>query len=284
MLTYPDIHPILIPFPESICMPFVEDMCLNIGKDMGVRWYGLMYVIGFLAFLILGKMRARRPHSPVKPEQVDDILFYGAIGVIVGGRVGEMFFYQFPELMADPLKLFRLWEPGMSFHGGLIGVLLAMWLLARKWDLPFLKLGDFIAPMVPIGLGAGRMGNFINGELWGRPTDVPWGTWFPHVDEQQLARHPSQIYEFIGEGILLFLLLWFFSKKPRPMGAISGLFLLGYGIARSTVEFFRVPDNSDFLGIKWLTEGQLLSLPMIIAGIILLVWAYKGKNSNEAVL
>ncbi len=262
MFTYPEIDPILIHFTETT----------------GVRWYGLMYVIGFLAFLVLGKIRARRPHSPVKPEQVDDIMFYGAIGVIAGGRIGEMFFYQFSELMADPMKLFRLWEPGMSFHGGLIGVLIAMLILARKWDLRFLQLGDFIAPMVPIGLGAGRMGNFINGELWGRPTDVPWGMVFPHVDNQ--ARHASQLYEFIGEGVLLFLILWFFSKKSRPLGAVSGLFLLGYGFARSTVEFFRVPDNSDFLGIEWLTQGQLLSIPMIVAGVGLLVWAYKSNNAD----
>lgn len=262
MLIYPKIDPILLHFTETT----------------GVRWYGLMYVVGFLAFLFLGKIRARRPGSPVKPEQVDDIMFYGALGVIAGGRIGEMFFYQFPVLMKDPLKLFRLWEPGMSFHGGLIGVTIAMILLARKWKLSTLKLGDFIAPMVPIGLGAGRMGNFINGELWGRHTDVPWGMWFRHVDPEPLARHPSQLYEVLGEGVLLFILLWIFSKKPRPTGAVTGLFLLGYGIARSTVEFFRVPDNSNYLGIKWLTEGQLLSIPMIIIGIGLLIWAYRRKK------
>ena len=263
MFTYPEIDPILIHFSETT----------------GVRWYGLMYVIGFLSFLFLGKIRARRPHSPVKPEQVDDIMFYGAIGVIAGGRIGEMLFYQFDKLLADPLLLFKLWEPGMSFHGGLIGVLLAMLLLAKKWKLRFLQLGDFIAPMIPIGLGAGRMGNFINGELWGRPTDVAWGMVFPHVDNQ--ARHASQLYEVVGEGIILFLILWIFSKKVRPLGAVSGLFLLGYGFARSFVEFFRVPDNSDFLGIEWLTQGQLLSLPMIIGGIGLLVWAYRGKDSSN---
>lgn len=264
MFTYPEIDPILIHFTETT----------------GVRWYGLMYVIGFLSFLILGKIRARRAHSPVNAEQVDDIMFYGAIGVIAGGRIGEMLFYQFDKLLADPLLLFKLWEPGMSFHGGLLGVMVAIVLLAKKWKLRFLQLSDFIVPMVPIGLGAGRMGNFINGELWGRPTDVSWGMVFPHVDNQ--ARHASQLYEFIGEGVLLFLLLWFFSKKDRPLGAVSGLFLLGYGVARSTVEFYRVPDNSDFLGIEWLTQGQLLSLPMIIAGIALLIFAYRGKHSKNA--
>lgn len=262
MFTYPEIDPILIHFSETT----------------GVRWYGLMYVIGFLSFLLLGKIRAKQKHSPVKPEQVDDIMFYGAIGVIAGGRIGEMFFYQFDKLLADPFLLLRLWEPGMSFHGGLIGVTIAMWLLARKWNLSLLRLGDFIVPMVPIGLGAGRMGNFINGELWGRPTDVAWGMVFPHVDTQ--ARHASQLYEVVGEGILLFIILWVFSKKMRPLGAVSGLFLLGYGIARSTVEFFRVPDNSDFLGIQWLTQGQLLSLPMIVIGLALLLWAYRSNNNR----
>jgi len=264
MLTYPQIDPILIHFTETT----------------GVRWYGLMYVIGFLAFLFLGKMRARRPGSPVKPEQVDDMMFYGAIGVIVGGRLGEMFFYRFSQLIENPLSLFKIWEGGMSFHGGLLGVTVAMLLLARKWKITPLKLGDFIAPLVPIGLGAGRLGNFINGELWGRPTDVSWGMWFRHVDQEPLARHPSQLYEVLGEGILLFLLVWIYSKKPRPTGAVTGLFLLGYGIARSTVEFFRVPDDSGFFGIEWLTEGQLLSIPMIIIGIGLMFWAYRRKEAT----
>ncbi len=263
MLTYPEIDPILIHFTETT----------------GVRWYGLMYVIGFLAVLFLGKIRARRPGSPVKPEQVDDMMFYGAIGVIVGGRVGEMLFYKFPQLIDNPLSLFKVWEGGMSFHGGLLGVTVAMLLLAKKWKLSPLKLGDFIAPLVPIGLGAGRMGNFINGELWGRPTDVSWGMVFPHVD--QLPRHPSQLYEVLGEGILLFLLVWIYSKKPRPTGAVTGLFLLGYGLARSTVEFFRVPDDSNFLGIEWLTEGQLLSIPMIIIGAGLMIWAYQKSTKNR---
>jgi len=237
-----------------------------------------MYVIGFIAFLFLGKRRAKRADSPVKPEQVDDMMFYGAIGVIAGGRIGELLFYQFDKFLADPLLLFKLWEPGMSFHGGLLGVSLAMYILSRKWKLRPLDIGDFIAPLVPIGLGAGRMGNFINGELWGRPTDVSWGMVFPHVDDQ--ARHASQLYEVLGEGILLFILVWVYSSKPRPLGAVTGLFLFGYGIARSTVEFFRVPDNSDFLGIEWLTQGQLLSIPMIIIGLGLMLWAYRGKSNT----
>ena len=265
MLIHPGWDPILIHFTET----------------QGVRWYGLMYIVGFLSFLFLGKMRARRPHSPVKPDQVDDMMFFGAIGVIAGGRIGEMFFYRFSQLMDDPISLFRVWDGGMSFHGGLLGVTLAMLFLARKWKIKPLRLGDFIAPLVPIGLGAGRFANFIIGELWGRPTDVPWGMVFPEVDN--IPRHPSQLYEVLGEGILLFLLVWFFSKKPRPMGAVTGLFLLGYGIARSTVEFFRVPDNSNFLGLEWLTEGQLLSLPMIIIGAGLIIWAYKSVKTGGGV-
>ena len=262
MFTHPGWDPILLHFSETT----------------GVRWYGLMYIVGFLSFLFLGKIRARRPHSPVKPEQVDDIMFYGALGVIIGARIGEMFFYQFSKLIENPLVLFKVWEGGMSFHGGAIGVTIAMLILARKWKIPLLKLGDFILPLTAIGIGAGRMGNFINGELWGRPTDVAWGMVFPKVDA--LIRHPSQLYEVLGEGIILFLVVWIYSKKPRPMGAVTGLFLLGYGIARSTAEFFRVPDDSDFLGIKWLTEGQLLSLPMILIGVILIIWAYKRNGAK----
>ncbi|MEE9444079.1 MAG: prolipoprotein diacylglyceryl transferase [Cocleimonas sp.] len=264
MLTHPGWDPILIHFTET----------------QGVRWYGLMYVLGFLSFLFLGKMRARRAGSPVTPEQVDDMMFFGAIGVIAGGRIGEMFFYRFSQLMADPFSLFRIWDGGMSFHGGLLGVTVAMLYLARKWKIQPLKIGDFIAPLVPIGLGAVRFANFIIGELWGRPTDVPWGMVFPKVDN--LPRHPSQLYEVLGEGIILFLLVWIYSKKPRPLGAITGLFLLGYGVARSFVEFYRTPDNSDFLGIKWLTEGQLLSIPMIIIGLFLIVRAYTKDNNKGA--
>ncbi len=260
MLTHPGWDPVIIQFTDTIA----------------IRWYGLMYIVGFLSFLFLGKIRARRPHSPVKPEQVDDMMFYGVIGVIAGGRIGEMLFYRFPQLLEDPRSIYRVWEGGMSFHGGLIGVSIVMYLLARKWKVAPLKIGDFIAPLVPIGLGAVRFANFIIGELFGRPTDVPWGMVFPKVDD--LARHPSQLYQVLGEGILLFLLVWIYSKKPRPTGAVTGLFLLGYGVARSVSEFYRVPDNSNFLGIDWLTQGQLLSLPMIIIGLFLLIWSHKASN------
>jgi len=262
MLTHPGWDPILIHFTET----------------QGVRWYGLMYVLGFLSFLFLGKMRARRAGSPVTPDQVDDMMFFGAIGVIAGGRIGEMFFYRFSQLISDPVSLFRIWDGGMSFHGGLLGVTVAMLYLARKWKIQPLKIGDFIAPLIPIGLGAVRFANFIIGELWGRPTDVSWGMVFPKVDN--IPRHPSQLYEVLGEGILLFLLVWIYSKKPRPLGAVTGLFLLGYGVARSYIEFYRTPDDSNFLGIEWLTEGQLLSIPMIIIGLFLIIWAYT-KNNNK---
>ena len=252
MLTYPDIDPILIHFTETT----------------GVRWYGLMYVVGFLSFLFLGKIRARRPNSPVKPEQIDDMMFYGAIGVIAGGRIGEMFFYQFPQLMADPLKLFRLWEPGMSFHGGLIGVSITMLLLARKWKLTPLKLGDFIAPLVPIGLGAGRLGNFINGELWGRPTDVPWGMVFGHVDD--LPRHPSQLYEAFLEGLVVFSLIYLFRKRKKFEGHLITMYLFLYALARFSAEFYRAPDvQIGYVCCGWMTKGQEFSLFMMLFSIML---------------
>lgn len=267
MLTHPGFDPVAIPITDTF----------------GVHWYGLMYVIGFVAFLLLGKYRAKKPGSPIKPDQVDDILFYGALGVVLGGRIGYILFYNFDKFLDNPSILFRIWEGGMSFHGGLIGVVVASILLARKFGLPLLKVSDFVAPLVPLGLGAGRMGNFINAELWGRPTDVPWGMVFPRVDD--LARHPSQLYQAFLEGFALFLLLWFFSKKPRPMGTVSGLFLMGYAIARIIVEFFRVPDKhmgtDGFVAFGWLTQGQLLSIPMFLLGAFLFWWGYQ-KHSVTA--
>ena len=258
MLTHPQFDPVAIKFTETF----------------GVHWYGLMYVVGFLAFLFLGKYRARKPGSPITPDQVDDILFYGALGVVLGGRVGSVLFYNFSQFLEDPAMLFRIWEGGMSFHGGLIGVSFAAFLLARKFGLPLLKVADFIAPLVPLGLCAGRIGNFINAELWGRPTDGPWGMIFPNVDN--IPRHASQLYQAALEGLLLFIVLWLFSKKPRPMGAVSGLFLVGYGIARFVVEFVRVPDKHlGFVAFDWMSQGQLLSIPMILLGICFIVWAYK---------
>ena len=258
MLTHPQFDPVAIHFTENF----------------GVQWYGLMYVIGFIAFLLLGKYRARKPGSSITPDQVDDILFYGALGVILGGRIGSVLFYNFSSFLQDPLMLVRIWEGGMSFHGGLIGVGVASWLLARKFKLPLLKVSDFVVPLVPLGLCAGRIGNFINAELWGRETDVAWGMVFPNVDA--LVRHPSQLYQAALEGLALFIIVWLYSRKPRPMGAVTGLFLVGYAIARIAVEFFRVPDaHIGFVAFKWMTQGQLLSIPMLLIGFGFIWWGYK---------
>lgn len=264
MLTHPGFDPVAIRF----------------GDSFGVHWYGLMYVIGFLAFLLLGKYRAKRPGSPVTPDQVDDMLFYGALGVVLGGRIGYILFYNFEEFAANPMILFKIWEGGMSFHGGLIGVTVAALLLARKFGLPLLKVTDFIAPLVPLGLLAGRIGNFINAELWGRPTDLPWGMVFPNVD--QLPRHPSQLYQAALEGLALFVILWLFSKKPRPMGSVSGLFLMGYAISRIIVEFVRVPDEHlGYIAFGWLTQGQLLSVPMFLLGAFLFWWGFQKHSVSS---
>jgi len=265
MLTYPRIDPI----------------ALQLGP-LKVHWYGLMYLVGFALFWLLGRWRARRPDFAITPELVGDFLFYGAMGVVLGGRIGYVLFYAFDSFIADPLYLLRIWEGGMSFHGGLIGVMVAIWLYARKLGTTFFDMADFVAPMVPLGLFAGRIGNFINGELWGRPTDLPWGMVFPHVD--QLARHPSQLYQAAMEGLLLFAILWIFALKPRPRGAVSGLFLTGYGVFRFVAEFFRQPDAQlGFVAFGWMTQGQLLSLPMIVAGMGLMAWAYGRGGENAPV-
>ncbi|MGB1310454.1 MAG: prolipoprotein diacylglyceryl transferase [Leucothrix sp.] len=263
MLTHPSFDPVAIHFTENF----------------GVQWYGLMYVIGFVGFLLLGKYRARKPGSSINSEQVDDILFYGALGVVLGGRIGSVLFYNFSSFLQDPLMLFRIWEGGMSFHGGLLGVTLAMLLLARKFKLHLLQVSDFVSPLVPLGLCAGRIGNFINAELWGRTTDVPWGMVFPNVDTA--VRHPSQLYQAALEGLALFIILWLFSRKPRPMGAVTGLFLVGYAIARIAVEFFRVPDQHiGFVAFEWMTQGQLLSIPMLVAGLGLIWWGYNKHSAT----
>ena len=245
-------------------------MALRLGP-VAVRWYGLMYLTGFAAAWWLGQRRARRPDSPVTRVQMDDLVFYGALGVILGGRIGYMLFYGFDQLAEHPLSLFKIWEGGMSFHGGMLGVIATMALCARKMKLAYLPLMDFIAPLVPIGLGAGRLGNFINGELWGKPTDVPWAFVVDGV-----PRHASQLYEAFLEGFVLFVVLWIFSSRPRPAGAVCGLFLLLYGIFRFAVEFVRVPDAQlGYLAFGWFTMGQLLSLPMFLGGVLLLVLAYR---------
>ena len=258
MLTYPEIDPVIF----------------SIGF-LKIRWYGLMYVIGFVFAWWLARRRAIKPWSIIKPEQVDDLVFYAMLGVILGGRVGYALFYGTEQFLSDPLYLFKITEGGMSFHGGLLGVMLAMWLYARKLGTGMWAILDFVAPLVPLGLGFGRIGNFINGELWGKPTDVPWGF---NVDGQVL--HASMLYEAILEGFVLFAILWVYSNRERPRMSVAGLFFLFYGVFRFAVEFVRLPDaHIGYLAFGWLTMGQLLTLPMIVGGAILIALAYRKQKT-----
>ncbi|MCC7258317.1 MAG: prolipoprotein diacylglyceryl transferase [Gammaproteobacteria bacterium] len=251
-----------------------DPVAIQLGP-LAVRWYGLMYLIGFTAAWWLGRRRAARPGAPVTAVQVDDLVFYGALGVILGGRIGYMLFYGRAQLAADPLSFLRIWEGGMSFHGGLLGVIVAMALYASKTRTAFLPLMDFIAPLVPIGLGAGRIGNFVNGELWGKPTDVAWA-----VIVDGVPRHPSQLYEAVLEGAVLFTVLWLYSRRPRPVMSVAGLFLLLYGLARFAVEFVRLPDaHIGYLAGGWFTTGQLLTLPMIAGGAVMLALAFTRQRT-----
>ncbi|MGB9670931.1 MAG: prolipoprotein diacylglyceryl transferase [Halothiobacillaceae bacterium] len=254
--------------------PHIDPVALQLGP-LTVHWYGLMYLVGFVLFWWLGRTRAEA--RGFGKDEPGDLLFYGALGVILGGRIGYVLFYKFQSFLADPLMLLRVWEGGMSFHGGLLGVILAMAWYARKTHRSFFEVADFVAPLVPPALLAGRIGNFINGELWGRPTDLPWGMVFPHVD--QLPRHPSMLYEGFLEGIVLFALLWWFSARPRPRMAVSGLFLLLYGCFRFAVEQVREPDaHLGFIFGGWLSMGMLLSLPMILVGASFLIMAYRKRQ------
>jgi phosphatidylglycerol---prolipoprotein diacylglyceryl transferase len=255
--------------------PQFDPIALKLGP-LAVRWYGLMYLAGFVSGLLLGRMRARRrPDLGWTERQVDDLLFFVVLGVVLGGRLGYVLFYKLGDYIDQPLHVFAVWEGGMSFHGGFLGVLVAMTWYAWKQKRRWLALTDFIAPLVAPGLGFGRLGNFINAELWGRPADVPWAVIFPNVDD--LPRHPSQLYEFACEGVILFVLLWLFSARPRPMGAVSALFLIGYGAMRFAVEYTREPDS--FLGLlaAGFSMGQWLSLPMIVAGVVMMLWAYRRR-------
>ena len=260
----------------ALIHPQFDPVALHITDSFGIHWYGLMYLLAFAAFLFLGKWQiANRPWHAWSPQMLDDALFYGALGVILGGRIGYMLFYQFNSLISNPLDIFKIWQGGMSFHGGFLGVLIAMFLFARKRKLTWLALMDFVAPLVPIGLGTGRIGNFINGELWGRATNNNYGMIFPQVDN--IARHPSQLYQFALEGLLLFAVLWWFSSKKRPVGAISAVFLIGYGSFRFITEFAREPDaHLGLLGLG-LSMGQWLSLPMIVIGVWMLLQSRQGR-------
>ena len=257
--------------------PQFDPIALQVGP-LAVRWYGLMYLAGFMAFLWLGKRRAAaQPWHGMNAQDVDDLLFYGVLGVVLGGRLGQVVFYEPGYYLAHPLEILAVWKGGMAFHGGMLGVFVAMALWGRNSGKSFFQVTDFIAPLVPLGLMAGRIGNFINGELWGRAADpaLPWAMIFPHVDS--LPRHPSPLYQAAGEGLLLFIILWLFSARQWAVGAVSGMFMIGYGVLRFAAEYFREPDHGIF-GVSYVVSmGQWLSLPMILFGLWLLVRKPAGR-------
>ena len=260
--------------------PQFDPIAISIGP-LAVRWYGLMYLAGFLAFLWLGKRRAAaQPWHAMSSQDVDDLLFYGVLGVVLGGRLGQVLFYEPGYYLSHPLEILAVWKGGMAFHGGMLGVFAAMALWGRKAGKSFFQVTDFIAPLVPLGLAFGRVGNFINGELWGRAADpaLPWAMIFPQVDD--LPRHPSQLYQAGLEGIALFVILWLYSRGTRPRGAVSGVFLIGYGSFRFIAEFFRTPDDGIFGLSQSISMGQWLSLPMILAGIAFVVWSGREKRGG----
>ncbi|WP_266169808.1 prolipoprotein diacylglyceryl transferase [Dyella subtropica] len=256
----------------------IQPVAFSLGP-IHVHWYGLMYLGGFLGAWLLAEYRRRQGRLPVTRDAVGDLVFYAMMGVIVGGRVGYMLFYtDIRWIWTDPLALFRVWDGGMSFHGGLLGVLAAGLWWSRRYQVHFFDTVDFVAPMVPIGLGLGRLGNFINGELWGKPSDVAWAMIFPNAPDR-LPRHPSQLYEMLLEGVVMFTVLWLVSLKPRPRYLISGLFALMYGCFRFAVEFVRLPDPQlGYLAFGWLTMGQILSLPLVVVGLVLLALSRKAPT------
>jgi phosphatidylglycerol:prolipoprotein diacylglycerol transferase len=260
---------------QFLTFPQIDPIIVQLGP-IALRWYGVMYLLGFAFAYWLGMKRAKASNGVWVSEQVDQLIYNCFFGVVLGGRVGDVLFYGFDRFLQDPLYLFRIWEGGMSFHGGLLGVIVAMLWTAYRQKRTFWQTADFIAPLIPFGLGMGRIGNFINDELWGRVTDVPWAVLFPSGG--YLPRHPSQLYEAFLEGIVLFAILNWFIRKPRPTGTVSGLFLLGYGVFRFIVEYFREFDAHVNTAEDLITRGQLLSLPMIIGGIVIMLWAYRRQK------
>jgi len=268
--------------PDVLVHPQFDPIAFAIGP-VAVRWYGLMYLVGFALFLILGRLRAGQAWRGMSKHDVDDLLFWGVVGVIVGARFGYVLFYKPGYYLEHPLEALMLWKGGMSSHGGIIGVIAVMWLWGRARSKPFLRVADFVVPLAPLGLAAGRLGNFINGELWGRAADPavwPWAMIFPQAQDGGVPRHPSQLYQAALEGVLLFVILWLYSRKPRLTGQVGSLFLIGYGLLRFIAEFAREPDT--FLGLLALrlTMGQWLSLPMILAGIGLMVYVSRRPRTS----
>lgn len=269
---------------DFIHLPYIDPIVFSIGP-ISLHWYGVMYLLGFFFANWLGKKRIQKSHGVWTEEQFDSLLYAGFAGVILGGRIGDVFFYNFDRFLSDPFYLFRIWEGGMSFHGGLIGVIVAMILTSIRQKRSFWQTSDLIAPLVPVGLGLGRLGNFINNELWGRPVEnldaVPWAM-FPYGYNGAVPLHPSQLYEMLLEGVALFIILNWFIRKPRPLAAVSGLFLVGYGVFRFLVEYVREIDHGVNTAEDLITRGQMLSLPMIIGGIAIMVWAYSRTTTIQS--
>ena len=281
--------------------PEFDPVIFSIGP-VALHWYGLMYLVGFIFAMWLATRRANRPGSGWTKNEVENLLYAGFLGVFLGGRIGYVLFYNFPQFMADPLYLFRVWDGGMSFHGGLIGVIVVMIIFARRTKRSFFQVSDFIAPLIPFGLGAGRLGNFINGELWGRvDPNFPFAMLFPGSRTEDilllqtnpqwqsifdtygvLPRHPSQLYELLLEGVVLFIILNLYIRKPRPMGAVLRLVPDWLRRVSHLVEFFRQPD-AQFTGawVQYISMGQILSIPMIVAGVIMMVWAYRRSPQQH---